>query len=379
MANGYCPYILTHLKTIAQCNTPSSKITPAGFTRALLQNRPKIDILNPESTLRLDDGAGHIRDVNLKYRERGVPAQAASADDCAIDIRPAYKETNLGVTNYKKIGVYIDDETLAHYCADATEMVRTNGMPTSLMRDFMDMVMENANALIGAIDIDLLTLQLTKFGTNVVTHSNAAMSINFPQSTVVNNLNTGMTQLLQTASENEVCGSLILVGNGLMNNYYLQMPAVGLAATGIDNSRFTQFQWFNDIYSTNVWGANHVGAFSAGSVGIVELNRYMGFRAGLKGTSEFFTMPLPIECPECYGGYDSMDFDVQLRYIDCPTTVNVSGVPTIIPRGWIMEIGKSFGLFNIPVDAYQGTAYGDAYNDRLVGNNGTLRFVISNT
>lgn len=379
MANGYCPYVLAHLKTVAQCNAPSSKITPAGFTRALLENRPRVEIINPASALKLDDGKGHIREIRLKYRERGLPAQTVTEDTCSIEVIPAYKEMTLATTNYRKLGLYLDDETLAHYCADATEMVRTNGMPTALMADFMDMVMENSNALIGAIDMDLLTLMATKFGTNVVTHSTAAMNINFPQSTVVNNLNTGMTQLLQTASQNEVCGDLIMFGSGLFNNYNLQLPAVGLAATGVDNSRFRQFKWYNDIYAEAILGTNHVGAFSAGSLGMIELNRYQGWRAGLRGTSEFFTMPLPIECPECYGGYDSMDFDVQIKYEDCPVEVIVKGVPTTIQRGWVMYIGKAFGLFTLPTDAYQGTAYDDAYNDRLVGNNGTLRFSISNT
>jgi len=63
MANGYCPYVLSHLKTIAGCNAPSSKITPAGFLRSLLENRPNVEIINPDSALRLDDGAGHIRDL----------------------------------------------------------------------------------------------------------------------------------------------------------------------------------------------------------------------------------------------------------------------------------------------------------------------------
>jgi hypothetical protein len=379
MANGYCPYFLAHLKTIAQCNAPSSKITPTGFFRSLVENRPTIEIINPVSSLRLDDGAGHIKDLQLKYRERSVPEQTSTYDNCDIDVRPSYKEMTVATTNYRKLSVYLDDETLAHYCEDATEMQRTAGMPTPLMKDFMDMVMENANALIGAIDKDLLTLQLTKFGTNVVTHSNAATSINIPQSTVINDLDSGITKLLQHASENEVCGNLILAGNGLMNNYFLQLRAAGLAATGIDNSKFQDFKWYNDIYSTNIWGANHIIGYSAGSVGFIELNRYMGWRSGKKGNSEFFTMPLPIECPECYGDYDSVDFDIQLRYVDCPTEVLVAGVLTTIPRGWVMDIGKSFGLFNIPGDAYQGTGYGDAYNDRLIGNNGTLRFVISNT
>ena len=378
--NGFCPYLLAHLRAIAQCNLPSAKITPAGFLRALLENRPNVTIINSEQALKLDDGSGHIRDLVLKYRKRAVPQNTSTVDNCEVDVQPQYSETTVTATKFRKLAIFMEDEDLARYCADATNMIRVNGMPTPFMQDFMDGLMEQANGLLGAIDIDLLALQAANFGVNVVTGSNAARTINFPQNTTINNLDSGMTRLLQDAIENEVCGDLILVGSGLMSNYNIQQQAACCANNGVDTSRFQQFRFYNDLYAKQQWGENHVGAFSRGSVGFVELNRYQGFRAGQKGTSTFFTMPLPVECPECYGGYDNLVFDAQLRYLDCPTTINVGceGEKSV-GRGWILDLSKSFGLFNIPTNAYQGTNYDDCYNDRLLGNNGTLRFVITNS
>lgn len=376
---GFCPYVLSDLRTVAGCATPSTKVTPAGFLRSLLQNTPSnVEIINPSDTLRLDDGQGHIRDIILKYSKRVTPGQVGTADACGINMIPEYEETSLAVTNYRSLGIYFNDETMSRYCADRTQPASLPGtpLPEGVIREVIDRVMDAANGILGAVNIDLLTLMSSRFGVNVVTGSNAATPINIPQSTVVNNLDSGITKLLAHASENEVCGDLILVGNGLMNNYNLQLPAAGLAATGIDNSRFTGFSWYNDLYSRAIWGNNHVLGYSRGSLGLVRLNRFTGFRAGRRGNSDFFTMPIPVNCPDCNGDYSTLDFDAQLRYLDCPTVID--GIS--YGRGWVLNIGLSFGLFSIPIDAYQGgAAYGDAYTDRLFGNNGTLRFVISNT
>lgn len=381
MALGFCPPVLAHLRSISECNTPSSKITPAGFLRLLVENNPQTRIINADHALKLDDGSGHIRDLIVKYLKRAVPEQTSTSDDCEINNMNIYNELTIPTTNYRKKTFLIADEDLARYCADATAMVAGNGAPTGFMREMLDQIMVEANALIGAIDMDLLTLQATRFGVNVHTGSNAAETINFPNvnAGVNNSFEDGMIHILQDAALNEICGELLIAGHGNFNAFTLQQMVACCNQLGIDSSRFTGFRFYPDLYSQDIWGTNHIGVFSQGSVGFVELNRYEGFRSGRKGTSEFFTMPLPIDCPQCNGGYDSIDFDVQLRYIDCPTTVTICGEETTVRSGWALTLGKSFGLFNIPTDAYQNTAYGDCYTDRLSGNNGTLRFIATNT
>lgn len=382
MALGFCPAIVAHLRSVAGCATPQSKITPAGFLRMMLVNKPQANILNPENALALDDGAGHIRDLILKYLKRAVPAQAGNADNCQIDLAQQYAELQLAATQYRKLSVYVSDADLSRYCAEATEMVRINGFPTPFMREFLERIMGAANGILGAIDIDLLTLMALEFGVNVVTGSNAATTVNFPGASAgVDNFYTeGMTKLLQDLALNEVCGNVNIVGHGNFNAYTIQQIAACCSQLGLDQSRFSGFNFYPDIYSQTIWGEDHIGVFAPGSVGLIELNRYEGWNAGQRGTSWFFNMPLPVDCPECNGDYDSMDFDVQLRYLDCPTLINVGCEgETTVGRGWIVDIGKSFGLFTIPTDAYQHEAYDDCYNDRLAGNNGSLRYIISNT
>ena len=60
--------------------------------------------------------------------------------------------------------------------------------------------------------------------------------------------------------------------------------------------------------------------------------------------------------------------------INCPTTIAAAPYAgtQAIKEGWKLMISKMFDMINIPTDAYVGT-------DRLTGNNGTLRYVITNS
>ena len=61
MANGFAPYLLKSLITIAGQNYPGFKLTPAGFTAMLLENSDIAD-------LRLTNAQGHQKDVKVKYK-----------------------------------------------------------------------------------------------------------------------------------------------------------------------------------------------------------------------------------------------------------------------------------------------------------------------
>lgn len=375
MANGFCPYILGQLRDIAQCNTPSVKVTPAGYLQMLLENKPSMQLLQ------LDAGNGHIRDLRYKYKKRIVPSQTSTEDSCAVNYIPAWLEAQLATTNFRQISHFIDDETMARYCEDASRPRNIGDPGTPIMEEVLRDIINAANGLVGGIDGDLLTLQAVKFGTNVVTGSNAAQSVNIPKDATQYDLSSGITKILADAQENEFCGQINIVGSGIMNNFAIQQLVSCCNAAGVDMSRFSGFRWYHDLYAKAAWGTNQVGVFSEGSVGLIDIVRYRGFRAGQKGTSYFFTLPLPIECPNCNGGYDALVLDAQLKYFDCPQDIETDCDGTVpINRGWQLILSKTFGLFNIPTDAYQNEAiYGDCGTDRLSGNNGTLRYTVTNS
>lgn len=375
MANGFCPSILSQLSDITQCNTPSFKVTPPGFLQKLLEDKPSLQLLT------LSDGNGHQKDVRYKYKKRIVPSQADSEDNCNINYIPSWLESSLATTNFKKIAHFIDDEEMARYCADASRTVMVGQPGTAIMQETMTNIMNSVNGLVGAINQDLLTLQAVKFGVNVVTGTNTAQAVNIPKDATQYDLSSGITKILADASENEFCGQIDIVGSGIFNNFNIQQLVSCCNAAGVDMSKFTGFRFYHDLYSKAAWGTNQVGVFSQGSVGLIDIIRYQGFRAGDKGVSQFFTLPLPVLCPNCNGGFDALEIDAQLKYFDCPQDIESECDGTVpINRGYALILSKTYGLFNIPSDAYQNASqYEDCATDRLSGNNGTLRYTITNS
>lgn len=381
MALGFCPAVLEHIKRVTECNTPQNKITPVGFLRALLVEGSKAQIIDGDNALRLDDGRGHIRDLKLKYLKRSVPGMSFTSDSCDVAVRDQYSEMDIAATKFRQFSLYISDDDMSRYCAEATEMVRINGFPTPFMSEFLVRLYAAGNGLLSDIDIDLLTEQATKFGVNVVTGSNATTSVIFPGLNAgVNNFYTqGFTKIQQDAALNEFCGDLIVVGHGNFNAFAMQQEIACCTQSGIDNSKFAGFRYYPDIYSQTYWGANQIGVFSKGSIGLIMFNRYNGWRSGVKGTSTFFTMPISTDCPECNDGLGMLTFDAQLRYLDCPTTLNIGCVgETTVGRGWVLNMSLPFGLFSIPTDAYRDDSQlNECYTDRLTGNRGSLRYTIT--
>jgi hypothetical protein len=377
-AQGFAPYLLLHLNEVAKGNAPAKKITPPGFLRALLENTSAPEVINQG----IDTGDGHIRAMQIKYRNRLPGGKTVTTDDCNIDNVPVYAEASVNLASFRKIGFYIDDATLSKYMTEATSVaaIGTAGQvegfksTTTFMQEFLDRLLELLNGLYTDIDTDLVTKQAAAFGRNVATGSNAAIAVNMLLDATKNNLSAGLTYLLTNWKENENSGPMIMFGNGLMHNYVLQqMAKAGPDFTGVDTTSFESlYKWYWDINTVGAFGANQIGVFAQDAVQFVTRARYKGAFSGFKGGSIFFTM-IPPGVDSLGNALPRIELDCQLKYIDCPTSiVGPDGYAHTYNRGWVLYLSKSFDLFNIPADAYDPT-------DRLYQNNGTYRFQISNT
>lgn len=370
MANGFAPFLLEHLKQLTTDNYPGTKIAPSGFLKMLLLNNPSIGIPDYEK-IRLVNSAGHLKDIKLWYHNRITPSQIATEKSCDNDFVPVRKEMTLASPFTRKVAFYMSNETVSKYMEDASKTVSAGQPATPFMQEQMTVLMTVANGIVGAIDIDLLSGVV--WGNNVVSGNNAATTVNINKNAVTNDLVTGLPKILQDALENEFAGELLFAGSGLFSNYELAKVAASPAMNGIDTSRFTGYNWFFDNYAKTQWGTNQIGVFSKGSIGFVDVNKYLGFRAKKLANSTYFTMALPTSSVQSDGTTEMMLFDVQIKEIDCPTEVpnGYYGDIITVSEGYQVIISKIFGLFQIPSDAYDAS-------DVLTGNNGALRYTITN-
>jgi hypothetical protein len=367
MANGYCPALLRSIESIAGENAPSRKLHVAGFLAMTFccQN---------SSVSPINDGFeanGQQRTLTVSYTQRPLLTQVQDEDDCDVNNLPTRSEWDLGAMRHKQYSFFVSDETITKYCAEYAASVGVGQPATQVMREHYDRILEGANIVLRAINQDLVTLAATEFGTNVTTASNAAKTINIAPTPVMD-LDAGIIQMFQDFQENEICGEPCIVGGGLFSAFTKAQMLACCSSGGIDLSRVGLPRFFFDKDTQSIWGTNQIGVFAPGSVKFISRNKYVGPYAGMRGNSMFFTMALPVQEFGCADDcLRDLVFDVQMRYIDCPTSVSVNGTAQTVNRGWQFIISKDYSLWVQPDDAFRVT-------DPLAGTNGTLRYVITN-
>lgn len=326
----------------------------------MLLNNNAVTQVNNLSELR----AGMEKDIKLRYLQRGLESDVTDKDDCETPLSYDWKQATIGRPLFSKIGIFISDDEFRQWEEEAVQTLAVGTPSVPLMRGFYEVLLTKLIGLIGKIDTNLVTAQASKWGGNAAyattpgTNPTTAQIIKFGTSAGLDN---GIVKLQEDILLNEVNDSLLICGNGLINRYDI----FNRFKTGVDGQGFGSLglQAEYDPRTIAAWGKDHFGAFAKGTIGFVDFNKYVGAFAGEKGGSLFFTLPVPVDID---GQLSSLVFDCQLKYQDCPV-YDAEGELTT-GRGWNLIVSKSYGLFNMPSDAF---AAGDVLN----GVNGSFHYI----
>lgn len=366
LGQGFAPYVLKTIAEVAKENNPQYKLEPFGFLNLLQSQGSK-----PEVTLNAENG--HRRSVRIKQKQRLTKDFTDTSKSCDnTNVIPVF-ETDVDINVTRQIALYRNDEQIAQFMNAASQPVSVGTPAASIMRELYDDILTAANAILQGVNDDLFTLAAAEVGVNRRTGSNAASTINLALSTTTNPLNDGEVQILADFKNNGGIGRPQIVGSGLMYNYALQQAAkTANASNGVDTRVMAAaFDFYHDLFAPTALGTNQVLVYQKNAVQLVEYMEYKGFKAGVKpGGSEFFTMLLPTGDTM---GNAAVEFDVQIKYSDCPQTLTDAyyGTSLSLQKGWNIIISKQCGLWTIPAASYRAT-------DVLNGNRGSLRYTITN-
>jgi hypothetical protein len=371
---GFAPALLIHLKTLMGSNYAGYKITPAGFVKTLVKNAPSLSITSvdgrslPSNGIKLSTSGGQVREVKYKYLSPITPSQVAKEDNCDNDASFIYQEGSLTAPMFSKLSFILEWDFVERYTAEAAQIQNVGVPSTPVLNELLEQIMHTARGIVGAMDSNLLNAVV--WGTNVTTGNNAAKPININKSGDVLDLSNGLIEILSDAAENEVVGEPILVGSGLMNKLAISKAALTANGAGLNLAALNGYEWAHDIQAATVWGANQVGSFARGTVGLVDIDRYVAWKTGRFGTSDFLQISLPVESG-VMGEVVMMPFNVQIKMLDCPTEMFDGYTTRVVDRGYQVIISKAYGLFQPPTTIFQAT-------DRMAGYNGALRYEVSN-
>ena len=362
---GFADSLTKHIRKVTAENTPQFKLNWQGYLNMLMSNKNhKVVKLNDPNA------EGHRRTVLIKARQRWNVAHTDTTASCDNVNVPAYFERTVALTGFRQLGLYIDDETIARYPAEASRAASLGTPSTPLMDEFLLMIKEGADALLSGVNQDLYTLGATAIGVNQRTGNAAAAAINLALNTTNNSLNQVLTQVLTDYQLNESTGRPKMVGTGLIHNFMLQQRAKSPDQSGINTPIMANdFDFYQDPFTATALGANQAIVYEPEAVQIVEYMKYKGFKGGDKQTSFYFTFFLPMQLSDRVA---NVEFDAQLKYYDCPTTLTDAyyGNSVTVNKGWSLIISKDYGLFTID-QAYRAT-------DRLTGNRGSYRYNFTN-
>lgn len=366
---GFAAAILVHLKFLMGENYPGTKIVPSGFLKMLIQNNPSLRVsgVNGETIdgLKRSTASGHIRDVRIKYLPRITSSQVVDTDDCDNNVGFQYTESSLNTPLFSKLGFRLEWDFVERYQNEASKLVKVGSKPDFVvLNELLEQLMHCVSGIVENMDTKLIGSVV--FGVNQTTGNNAAKVININRSADTFDLSAGVTEILSDTMENEFVGSPLIVGSGLMNKYNIAQKTGAPNASGQSG-----FNWNFDVNTAGVWGANQVAAFAKGAVGFVDVDKYIAWKAGRFGTSEFAQIMIPVESGVEGLPPVTMTLNLQIREIDCPDEAFDGYETRPMGRGYQVLISKNFGLFQQPLDAYQAT-------DRLTGTNGALRYEITN-
>lgn len=376
MANGYCEALLLHLESIAGINYPGKKVTIPGFLSMLISQ--------PDRPFAAANVGGHYKDVRVKYMPRTTTTNVSTEDTCSLDFVPAYLETTTSVSNIAQTGVWVSDDVVRQYCEDASRTVAVGQPATQMMSEHLNSVLHAMNGIYQKME-NVLTSAVV-FGDHVATGSNAAVTVNIEQDNTLNDLATGLTKLLMDAETNEFCGAPYMVGalGSKFHAFDMQRKYKALAAgEGFDPSMMAAnsgYAFFASGQVGTTWSnANALGMFAQGSQHLLERLDNVGSFAGQRGSSFFTTIIDPRT--QCWtpNGLSNIQFDLQVKYIDCPddlARLNDGGAidPSALTaaRGYALIIKKRYSLFQTPNNAFDAT-------DRMAGSNGSLLYTITNS
>ncbi len=367
MGKGLAQALLISSMGAFSAASPMEKITPLGYMQYLItNNKPRV------ISQGIDDGSGYIRNMKIRYMQRGVPGKSVTTDNCSVQTRAAYIDKDVPVTMFRALGITFEDDLIAQYEKDALASYNAGTPGTAVMKEIWDVIISQANGFLTDINNDLEIAQSVNFGKNVSTGLNTPKTINFALNGANNNLQAGMTDVLADAmiNESKLLGSSI-VGSGLILNYSLQQQAKGFDQAGVNTAKLQLPEFRYDPYTQQNWGENNFGLFEKDAVQFINVCRFRGAKSGLRGSDYFFTLKLPVYDSVGQGSYTDFEFDVQLTYRTCPQEVLIGDTVVSMGRGWNVILMSSYNQMNIPTDSYGN-------GDRLFGNNGTYLYHATN-
>lgn len=346
---GICQALDAYLSDyVSAGNLPSAKRTKTGFLDAIMSPLNGTDSIQMFS---LNGGEGanlsKKRTVRVQYHTRATESIVSDSSDTITDCTTDYYD------DLKEVDVE------AQYSVHAKWGIKADAVKDICYGDMAQLqnifIMNKMDALVSAINKQLITVQSTNFGINYGNDPASAAAKSVTVLKADGSPNTaGLQEIIQDYQElNEYVGTPFIIGNGNIGKHLKAVASGCCNDQGVDLARMLQISdlagaaYFQDVQGLNaVLGAEKFIVMAPGTTKFVGWNRYKGDAVRLNGeTSSTYTLIDPIS---------GIEFDFKVTYDVCT-------------EEYVFQLYKNFNLFNIPADAW-------CADDSRIGTNGTALY-----
>ena len=298
-AAGYCEKLLTDLAEVNPANDPQLKSAGVGAVQALLdaENRQGTSITQ------VDQGNGHIRELRIKWLQRGSTADVVTGDAaCSQANAKPYFEDEFFPTQRRTISIGLDLDNVRRFC-DA-ESRRVNVGPVSVVQNHLTRVLTQLHPLRVAMNNVVISQIATYFGgvsasSSVTTVSGAIALDLFLNNNERKAISSGYLTMLGVFQDAELMGTPITFGGGLWRDYNNYMEFGCCNDGGFDFGQMSGNPGYKFYFDKYVGTASGIGTneFVAFAPGTLQLGMYNENRGSFQGTIDnvtYFLLPDPV-------------------------------------------------------------------------------------
>jgi len=366
MASGFCPYLLGDIKNWYSPDiAPSEKVTETGVLNMLLNRKSSTTMIN-----NLQSEGGYVREVRIKYMQRGVEAMVQESFSCDTGQTPGYKEVTVPVSKKVQESLFFDIATIRQYCSDGAAAEKSNWTTpaTPVMKFVREAILTKLNGMYQKMS--------RRIAQDIILAAPVTATINLPLSGSTLDLNTGMQQLLGALEDVEFCGTPdIIGGSNLFRNFNMMKnsSALGMNQAGMMVDANALWNFYYQLNMRTLLATNDILAIDPGSVELIYQDLEVGAFSGSLGTSHFGQFIDPRFQCKVGNVYSGFPWEIQIKEIDCPTTLTnaYTGASGTYDRGYAVYIRKVYDTWVAPNDLYDG-------GDVISGQRGIKRFSITN-
>jgi len=322
-----CPAILTSLSDNL-INNPANVQIMGGTLAALTDpsNLRAGQIIRQAN----DNGTGHSKEVRVVYKQRQLASDAVDTKSCEAGPQMNYIEETLQINNFKQVSFTLSEAQLRTFCDSYSQLVqltgssspgqiaeRANGIGAaqgalSVVREMFVDIQLSANALVQAINIDLLGQIQTAAGNWYGGTSNPSYTVEGADGSIYA---AGLFNMKQNYMNTGFNGAPIIIGGaGALQRVWMNDSRYfGQGANGInfstvrDNTGLAEF-YFDSNANTILGDEDAAIVFAPGSIVYTPFLEYVG-NFGNIGTMTRFTMPLP--------GLERVSIDARILPSEC--------------------------------------------------------------